>query len=214
MKSTFIEENNQKSPRWYITMTTITKGLTYSANCLCNIRLKSKSTEFFPSFHLDRVTRSWIIALGVRSHYKPYRGSRGGKNHFYRIHTIVSSIGTQSNRPRGTNRPRTIDHSNLQSLSIHQKTQHHNKTLFWCNGALINYWSVTNKTQHIQLEIRDNNPGICALTETWIKEGDDITPLQLCPSGYKAISIPQKNRIGQALTIVRKESINLKHNND
>ena len=27
------------------------------------------------------------------------------------------------------------------------------------------------------------NATLCALTETWIKEDDDITPLQLCSSG-------------------------------
>ena len=32
--------------------------------------------------------------------------------------------------------------------------------------------------------------------------------------GYKAISIPQTNRIGGGLAIIHKESINLKHNND
>ena len=50
--------------------------------------------------------------------------------------------------------------------------------------------------QNIQLEIADNNLGIYVITEMWIKEDDDITPLQLCPSDYKVISIPQKNIIG------------------
>ena len=191
-------------------MTTTTKTLTYSVNWLCHVRLKSKSTAFFPLFCLDRATSSWIIALGIRSDPKPYRRSRGENDHFYMIHAVISSTRAQSTTPTGKTRPRTINHSNLCSLPIHQRTQHHNKAPFRCNTALINCQSVKNKTQNIQLEIAENNLGICTLTNTWIKEGDDITPLQLCLLGYKAISIPQKNRIEGGLATVHKESINLK----
>ena len=78
----------------------------------------------------------------------------GGKDHFYRIHATVSYIGTQSTKPAGTAWPRTIDHSNLQSSPIHQKTQHHNKTPFRCNGALINCQSVTSKCRICILKLQ------------------------------------------------------------
>ena len=29
----------------------------------------------------------------------------------------------------------------------------------------------------------EHNLDVCALTETWIREGDDITAIQLCPDG-------------------------------
>ena len=55
------------------------------------------------------------------------------------------------------------------------------------NGLLMNCRSVTNKTECIQVEIAEANVVLCALTETWTKEDDDITPLQLFPSEYKCI---------------------------
>ena len=70
------------------------------------------------------------------------------------------------------------------------------------NGIIINCRSVNNKTECIQAEITEANATLCALTETWIKDDDDITPLQLCPSGYKCISIPRKVRSGGGLALI------------
>ena len=78
------------------------------------------------------------------------------------------------------------------------------------NGLLINCRSVTNKTECIQAEIAEANAALCALTETWIKEDDDTIPLQLCPSGYKCISIPRKVRSGGGLALIYWDNINLK----
>ena len=94
-------------------------------------------------------------------------------------------------------RQRTIDYSIQCSLPIYQRAQH--KISFKCNGTLINCQSVTDKTQDIQLEITENILGIYAFTKTWIKEGKDITSLELCPSGYKAISIPWKRELKEDL---------------
>ena len=70
------------------------------------------------------------------------------------------------------------------------------------NGLLVNCRSAANKTKCIQAEITEANAALCALTETWIKEKDDITPLQLCSSGYKCISIPRKVRSGGGLALM------------
>ena len=78
------------------------------------------------------------------------------------------------------------------------------------NGLLINCRSATNKTECIQAEIVEANVVLCALTETWIKEDDDITPLQLCPSWYKCISIPREVRSGGGLALIYWDNINLK----
>ena len=76
--------------------------------------------------------------------------------------------------------------------------------------TLINCRSATNKTECIQAEIVEANAALCALTQTWIKDDDDITPLQLCPSGYKCISIPRKVRSGGGLALIYWDNINLK----
>ena len=51
-------------------------------------------------------------------------------------------------------------------------------------------------------KVAEANAALYALTETWIKKDDDITPFQLCPSGYKCISIPRKVRSGGQLALI------------
>ena len=79
-------------------------------------------------------------------------------------------------------------------------------TLF---GTLINCRLVTNKTQEIQVELTNNNLDVCVLTETWIKEDDNVTPVRLCPNGYKSLSISRPNRTGGGIAIVFKKDFNV-----
>ena len=51
---------------------------------------------------------------------------------------------------------------------------------------------------------------VCALTETWIREGDDTTAIQLCPDGYSSVSIPREGRMGGGIAIVHKSDITLR----
>ena len=68
---------------------------------------------------------------------------------------------------------------------------------------------MVNKTQEIQLELVLNNLDLCILTETWIKEGDTITPTRLYPSGYKSLSISRHDKIGSGISIVYKSNLNI-----
>ena len=100
---------------------------------------------------------------------------RGGKEHFHKIYSIVSE--SQKTIPFNRALSRTIDQCMLcilpkNATKYHQAKQGHN-----CNGMLINCRLVTNKTECIQAEITEVNAALCALTETWIKENDDIIPL-------------------------------------
>ena len=56
----------------------------------------------------------------------------------------------------------------------------------------VNCHSIVNKTADLKAEILDNNIDICALNETWIKQDDNITVLNMCPEGYCAISLPDQ----------------------
>ena len=47
------------------------------------------------------------------------------------------------------------------------------------------------------------------LTETWIKEDDNITPARLCPKGYKSLSIPRLVRTGGGTAMVFKKDLNV-----
>ena len=68
---------------------------------------------------------------------------------------------------------------------------------------------VTNKTQEIQVELTNNNLDVCVLTETWIKEDNSITPIRLCPNGYKLLSVSRPDRTGGVIAIVIKKDLNV-----
>ena len=146
----------------------------------------AKSVSNYDSFHIDTPVRAWIIALGIRSSPVKFRRGRAGKNLFYHIAATIHRQHHEANYRRACRPLQAVNwnnllliktrHNSLQSQSIlaHQDELH---------GTLINYRSVINETREIQLELIRNNLDLCILTETWIKEGDTITPTRLCPSG-------------------------------
>ena len=65
------------------------------------------------------------------------------------------------------------------------------------------------KHKKFQLELVNNNLDLCIFMETWIKEGDTITPTRLCPSGYKSLSISRHDKVGGGISIVYKSKFNI-----
>ena len=160
----------------------------YSANYLKTIRKLAQSTSNFTLFALDTSMRSKVIALSIRKkcEKKPYRRSRGGQNLFHQIHTLLTSSRHQ--QPTGNlHSPPTINKANLKTIQLVNNTPGQTKNL---QCATINCRSIINKSADLKVEISNNNIDLCALTETWIREDDTITPLELCPPGYKSTSIP------------------------
>ena len=182
-------------------------ALNYTASFIKSIRKLAKVKPLFPYFYLDQQIHSRIIALGIRSRPRKYRRSRGGSNHFYKILSIVSVY--RRSLPLNKTQLRTVNNHLLCSLPKHAPEHHQRRQSHSYNGLLINCRSVANKIETIQAEITEANASLCALTETWIKEEDDITPLHLCPSGYKCISIPRKARSGGGLALIYQDNINL-----
>ena len=84
-----------------------------------------------------------------------------------------------------------------------------NKT-FDCRCATVNCRSVVNKTSDFKVDLIDHKLDICALTETWIREGDVTTAAQLCPEGYSAVSIPREGRSGGGIGVVYRSDITFK----
>ena len=68
-----------------------------------------------------------------------------------------------------------------------------------------------NKTADFKLELMEHHLDVCALTETWIREGDDNTAIQLCPDGYSSVSIPRGGTIGGGIAILHKSDITLRN---
>ena len=56
--------------------------------------------------------------------------------------------------------------------------------------ATINCCSIVNKTADCKIDLHTQNVDICALTETWLKEDDAITPTEMCPAGYASLLVP------------------------
>ena len=80
-----------------------------------------------------------------------------------------------------------------------------------CSKAgLINCRSVVKKTADLKVELVDCNLHICALTETWLKEGNDMTRNQLCLEGYSIASVPRVNRAEGGMALNHKLGIKLK----
>ena len=84
------------------------------------------------------------------------------------------------------------------------------KKTFDCRCATVNCHSIVNKISDFKVELTDHKFDICALTETWIREGDITTAVQLCPEGYSAVSIPREGRIGGGIAIVYRSDITLR----
>ena len=105
-----------------------------------------------------------------------------------------------------TNRPnRSVNTNNLASLK-------------WCivsekvntiSGTLLNFQSIVNKTQDLQVEIATNNYDLCALRETWIKEDDTLTSHRICPPGYNVTSVPRTDHMGGGIAIVHKTGLSV-----
>ncbi|ELT99034.1 hypothetical protein CAPTEDRAFT_212467 [Capitella teleta] len=58
---------------------------------------------------------------------------------------------------------------------------------------LFNARSISNKSEMLRERIYtvDKSTDILALTETWLREGDDATTMEICPPGYKFIGMPR-----------------------
>ena len=81
------------------------------------------------------------------------------------------------------------------------------------SGVLMNCRSVTNKTQEIQVELTNNNLDVCVLTEMWIKEDDNVTPMQGCAQmdTSPCLSPDQTEQVEASLLSSRRTSMSQKH---
>ena len=167
---------------------------TYSSIFMRNIR--SISRHSYDLLQLSSATHSWIIALGLRKTktVKKYGRSRAGCILFHHIYTWVNQVGHQAtNLSTDQNRHQltrtacnAINWLNLKTIDLLRS--HNNPRSLWC--ALVSCRSAVNKTSEIKLEIVKSHLDLFALTKTWIRDDDTLTETQICPPGYKAVSIP------------------------
>ena len=87
---------------------------------------------------------------------------------------------------------KAINWSNLKKINL--QSSENNSSLIRC--ALVNCRSVVNKSSEIKYEIAQSHLDLLPLTETWIRDDNTLTETQICPPGYKAVSIPRLGRTG------------------
>ena len=78
--------------------------------------------------------------------------------------------------------------------------------------ALTNCQLVNKKSADLALEIYHNDLDLCSLTEIWIKPDDSTTPITLCPTGYKILSVPRDDRVEGGVALVHREEIPVTYN--
>ena len=57
--------------------------------------------------------------------------------------------------------------------------------------------------------INDLDLDICAITETWLKEGDEVGKAALKPEGYEILSSPCPIGLGGRIAIIHKENLQI-----
>ena len=145
---------------------------------------------------------------------KKYRRSRAGYRLFPHNYAWINQVGHQAtNLSTNQNRHQltrtacnAINWSNLKTVDLLRS--HNILSLIWC--ALVNCRSAVNKTSEIKLEIVQSHLDLLALTETWIRDDDTLTETQICPPGYKAVSIPHPGRTGGGIALIYHDSLQVK----
>ena len=172
-------------------------------SCTINHWKMAKTATNYHIFSLDNTMSSKVIALSIRKqrNHKFYRRSRGRRTIFHN-----QSTG-KSESPQQTVFRAIMDHCrNILPVQLdNTKVKSASVSLIHC--ALINCRSVIKKSADLQIELVHNKVDICFLMETWIKEDDRTTESEICPLGYKAISVLRSNKQGGGIAIVYKDSI-------
>ena len=114
---------------------------------------------------------------------------------FKKIHTIVTDhlIRPQTTQVCIENLAHIVSSSRQKSSGRHLRFSH------------INARSVFNKLNDLHQYINLNNIVLCAITETWIREQDDITEKELAPNDYKCISFPCRECMGGGTALVYRD---------
>ena len=112
-----------------------------------------------------------------------------------RLHTIVTDhlIRPQTTQVCLENLAHIVSSSRQKSSGRHLRFSH------------INARSVCNKLNDLHQYINLNNIDLCAITETWIREQDDITEKELAPNGYKCISFPHRECMGGSTALIYRD---------
>ena len=177
-------------------------GLKYDLDLLREIGQGATLEANYHLFSLRYKLRMKIIDLDIRKKVSLYRRSKAGKRLHHKIVTLMTKLRLHRSRNRSL-----VQGNNVNiALTVNR---HCKKTIDY-RCATVNCCSIVNKTSDFKVELMEHNLDVCALTETWIREGDDTTAIQLCLDGYSSVSIPREGRIGGGIAIVHRSDITLR----
>ena len=176
--------------------------LKYDPDLLREIGQGAKLKSNYHLFSLKYELRMKITDLDVRKKLRLYRRSRAGKRLYHKIATILMKL--RLHRPSN----RTLVQGN--NVNIVLTVNGHCRKAIDHKCATVNCCSIVNKTAAFKVELMEHNLDVYALTESWIREGDDTTAIQLCPNGYSSVSISREGRIRGGIAIVYKSDITLR----
>ena len=180
--------------------------ITYTSRFLRGIKRYITTAQKYHLTYLDNMTRSGIITLGIRKYWdeKKYQRSKGGARIHIKIKTMVTEV---ENRCMLAKPARQLDLTSIITIFLEGNLARMETKESIIKYALVNCQSVVNKTADIQQDLTENNFTLCALTETWIRQDDGVTPVQLCPPGFKVISISRNDKTGGGIAVVYKDTI-------
>lgn len=130
------------------------------------------------------------------------RGTRGGQR---RQREIKSKI--TANRPLKNKVEHKVNPKNLIQIPLNSQLEVETKGL---KVILINARSVNNKAESISEYITERKVDVCCITETWLKEDDDINTIvcgNLTPPGYSLLHTARKGKQGGGVAIVHRSSL-------
>ena len=183
--------------------------ITYIPKMLRSIKRYVTIAQNYHLTFIDNMTRCGIITLGIRRYWneKKYWGSRRGVRIHRKIRTVVTEV---ENRCKLAKPVRQWDLTSIISILLENKLGRLETKESKIKCALVNCCSVVNKTADFWCDLIENNFTLCALTETWIRQENDVTLVQLCPPGFKAISISRKDSTGGGIAVVYKDTITVR----
>lgn len=167
---------------------------------------------------LPRLPPTTLTTLKDFGISRSFRGSRGGrKSKSQRNLHIPVRISTNyaicsALQQKAFNRYHSTFHSSqilrnlvdIQRAPIEASTTTASSKLV--DLVLLNSRSIRNKTLLIKDFVVDHNIDLLALTETWLRQGDEDQTVvnEICPSGYNLLHVPRVSRAGGGVALMYK----------
>lgn len=130
-------------------------------------------------------------------------------NHQVNLNTQpIQVLNTRTDELVPKERGRGINFSNLVNVKKFERSCTTKVCSMKC--AVVNTQSVRNKLAEFHELLLTNQLDICCVTETWLKESDEVITANLHPDGYKSLQIPRRIQEGGGVAVVYREDIKVK----